>query len=54
METTRRHYEYIIHYEMQIARECGKVRPRQLFIASCRRMINHSRERLAVIGNTPD
>ena len=51
METTRRHYEYIIHYENEIAREKAKKRPRPGYIVACENMIAHSRKRITFLNN---
>jgi hypothetical protein len=51
METTKRHFEYVIHYENEMAKEKQKKKPRAGYIIACEKMIIHSRERISVLKN---
>jgi hypothetical protein len=51
METTKRHFEYIIYYENEIAKEQQKKKPNTGYIIACERTIIHSRERIGVLRN---
>jgi hypothetical protein len=50
METIERHFQYIDHYERQIARERAKKRPHLGMIACAEGYIAHSRERIRVLN----
>ena len=50
METINRHFDYIDYYERQIAREAAKRKPNQAIISSAQSYIDHSRNRIAILG----
>ncbi len=50
MESIMRHFDYIDHYERQVARERAKKKPRLDIIASATEYIEHSRRRISVLN----
>jgi hypothetical protein len=50
METMNRHFDYIYHYEREIAREAAKRKPNQAIIASAQSYVDHSRNRIAILN----
>jgi hypothetical protein len=54
METINRHFDYIYHYERQIAREAAKRKPNHAVIASAVSYVQHSRDRIAILNALTD
>jgi hypothetical protein len=50
METINRHFDYIYHYEREIACEAAKRKPNQAIIASAQSYVDHSRDRIAILN----
>lgn len=46
-----RHFDYIDHYERQVARERAKKKPRLDIIASATEYIEHSRRRISILND---
>ena len=51
MESIMRHFDYIDHYERQVARERAKKKPRLDIIASATEYIEHSRTRISILND---